>query len=69
LLHAPGVNNTRPLVLYSVYGDNAEVPAPHVLFRGITLRGWWLNMWLESLTDPQRAAALQARPCQGPAPG
>ena len=54
------------LHLYSLMGgsDVAEVPGPDVLFRMVALRGWWLNVWLASLSQAQLHAALQAR---GPA--
>lgn len=51
------------LHLYSLMGGSnvAEVPGPDVLFRMVALRGWWLNVWLASLSQPQLHAALQAR--------
>ncbi len=69
LAHAPGVDNIRPLYLYSIIRKAAEVPARHVLFHGIAVRSCWLNTWAEPPKEPQRTAAMQARPCQGPAPG
>ena len=62
---APGVRSSGAVYIYSLIGEIAEVPAHDVLFRGVTLQGWWLNVWLESLPAPQRSAALQARPCLG----
>ena len=63
---AAGVREHGALHLYSLMGgsDVAEVPGPDVLFRMVALRGWWLNVWLASLSQPQLHAALQAR---GPA--
>ena len=51
------------LHLYSLMGgsDVAEVPGADVLFRSVALRGWWLNVWLASLSQQQLRAALQAR--------
>ena len=58
------------LLLYSLMGgsDIAEVPGADVLFRMVALRGWWLNVWLASLSQQQLHAALQARglPCAAP---
>ncbi len=59
---AAGLRDAGPLYLYSLVGGVAEVPAHDVLFRGVTLRGWWLNVWLGYLPGPQRVAAAQARP-------
>lgn len=57
-----GLRDGGVLHQYSLVGDVAEVPAYDVLFRQVTLRGWWLNVWLASLTMRQRQAALQACP-------
>ena len=62
--HGPaGVREHGALHLYSLMGgsDVAEVPGADVLFRGVALRGWWLTVWLASLSKQQLHAALQAR--------
>ncbi|KAK9826125.1 hypothetical protein WJX81_006454 [Elliptochloris bilobata] len=48
------------LYLYSLMGGEVvEVPGSDVLFRAVVLHGWWLNVWLASLSPQQLRAALQ----------
>ncbi len=45
--------------IYSLFNDEVIVPMFNLHFRALHVRGFWVSVWLASLTRTERQAALQ----------
>ncbi|BDA41741.1 Enoyl-[acyl-carrier-protein] reductase, mitochondrialial [Coccomyxa sp. Obi] len=52
------VRNSGFVYIYSMYGDEVIVPMYDLHFRDITVRGFWLNVWLNRLPKDVREKEL-----------
>ena len=57
-----GVRHGGTVYIYSMFGDEVIVPMYDLHFRSLHVRGFWVSVWLSTLTRTQRQAALQV-PC------
>lgn len=57
-----GVRDSGTVYIYSMFNEEVIVPMFDLHFRAIHVRGFWVSVWLASLTRTERQAALQVIP-------
>lgn len=62
LFGVTGVRDGGTVYIYSMFNEEVIVPMFDLHFRAIHVRGFWVSVWLASLTRTERQAALQVIP-------